>query len=170
MAAYCQDCGLPVAQGDLGRLSGGPYLALVLSSVFEHLTEHARWLTRANHLLGRGALFVTAQPTSRFLILASAPARLLRKDGELPRLHQGLCPPWHTVLFSIRGMVELAGRHGFELVEVRPMPQGREGGLVGLCQRTLEMVNRGGWYLVGRRWPLVVGHLFVFRKISEQGL
>jgi hypothetical protein len=60
-------------------------------------------------------------------------------------------------------MCQLLDRNGFDVVDVSPAPQGREPGLNGLLQRTLETVNRIGWSVSGIHWPLMVSHVFVFR-------
>jgi SAM-dependent methyltransferase len=164
MAAHCRAHGLPVCTGGIEALPEAAYSSLILCSVFEHLVEHDAWLQRANRLLRPGGIFITSQPTAPFLHFGAQIIRLGRKHVPLPKLHQGFCPPWHVVLFSIGGMETLVGRHGFDLVEVRPMPQGREGGITGMIQAALETVNAIGWRLMGTRWPLVIGHMFVFKK------
>jgi hypothetical protein len=58
----------------------------------------------------------------------------------------------------------LMAKHGFELLDIRPAPQGRAGGVIGLVQVAVETINRGGWKLMGRSWPLLIAHIFVFRK------
>ncbi len=165
MSRYCRERGLPVAQGTIGDLPETEYAALVLASVFEHLVDHRAWLVHANGLLRAGGLFVSLQPTAPFARLMGTVMRLGRRGAPLPQLHQIFCPPWHVALFSLAGMKTLAEEHGFELIEVRPAPQGREPGIAGLVQRALEAVNRAGWSLTGRRWPLVTSHIFVFRKL-----
>jgi len=61
----------------------------------------------------------------------------------------------------------MIARHGFEIVEIRPAPQGRLGGILGLIQVSLELVNKLGWRAWNTRWPLVTTHIFVFRKVSS---
>ncbi|HUW59466.1 MAG TPA: hypothetical protein VMZ06_00555 [Candidatus Bathyarchaeia archaeon] len=39
------------------------------------------------------------------------------------------------------------------------------GGLAGLVQRALQLINRAGWRLFERRWPLVIVHISVFKKM-----
>ena len=168
MASYCRNQGLPVVRGDIMALPGHGYAALVLTNVFEHLVEHEHWLSHANEILQPGGLFVTAQPTAHFARLAAQVFRLGRLNAPLPQLHQEFCPPWHAVLFSLKGMEQLAARHGFELISIRPMPQGRDPGLTGILQRILERVNNLGWLVLRVRWPLVIGHIFIFRKICAQ--
>jgi hypothetical protein len=34
-------------------------------------------------------------------------------------------------------------------------------------QRVFERVNRAGWFVFGVRWPLIIGHLFVFKKVCD---
>ena len=164
MLRYSFGRGLPVIPGGIEAFDSGDRAAVVMTNVFEHLVDHDQRLDRLASLLPERGIFITAQPTARFVALFGTLFRLGIKRLPLPQLHVILTPPWHTVLFSIRGIETLLGRHGFELIEVRPAPQGREKGLNGLLQRILEAVNRLGWRLAGTKWPLVIGHVFVFRK------
>jgi len=166
MAAYCQAQGLPVRQGDIALLPQDTYAALVLASVFEHLVDHDAWLAQARARLKSGGLIVSAQPTARFLTFMAQVLRLGSLRLPLPQLHQGFCPPWHTVLFSIEGMRRIAERNGFDLIEVRRYPQGRAQGLTGIVQRLLDAANCVGWLAMRERWPLVIGHIFVLKKTS----
>ena len=168
MAAHCRNLGLPVQAGNIDALNGKTYSALVMCSVFEHLVGHDEWLQKASQLLCTGGILVTGQPTAHFLHFAASVLRLGRTTAPLPQLHQSFCPPWHVVLFSISGMETLLSRHGFELVDIRPMPQGRAQGMVGWAQRGVEYINRVGWPVFGIRWPLVIGHIFVFRKSRDE--
>jgi SAM-dependent methyltransferase len=168
MAAHCRNLGLPVQRGEIDALSRKSYSTLVMCSVFEHLVDHEEWLRKANRLLSTGGILVSGQPTAHFLHFAAGILRLGRTTTPLPRLHQGFCPPWHAVLFSISGMETLLSRHGFELIETRPMPQGRTPGIAGWVQRGLECVNKAGWSVFGIRWPLVIGHIFAFRKARDE--
>lgn len=164
MVAACVKRGLPVRRGDVAGVDDGPYGAIVLSSVFEHLVDHDAWLEKARSLLEPGGLLVTMQPTARFAVFASSLMRFGIRSLPLPQLHQVICPPWHVVLFSIEGMRALMARNGFQLIEVRPGPQARNRGLIGLAQRMLGAVNRIGYSVVGIDWPTVISHIFVFQK------
>lgn len=167
MVAYCQRRGLPVRYGHLEALSEaeGSISAIVLCTVFEHLVNHGAWLTDANRLLKETGLLVSLQPTARFADFSGRLFRLGNIDRPLRRLHQVFCPPWHTAFFSFDGMKILASRNGFEMLEIRPAPQGREKGLIGIAQVCLESVNRVGWRLLDSRWPLLIAHTFVLRKV-----
>ena len=46
-------------------------------------------------------------------------------------------------------MKHLMAKHDFELLDIRPAPQGRIPVLMGLAQRVLETINRGGWEIDG---------------------
>jgi hypothetical protein len=164
MVAHCKAKGLPIERGDLFSLESEPHGALVMSAVFEHLVGHDAWLEHARTLLEPGGLFVSMQPTARFARVMGQAARMGIRKLELPQLHEVFCPPWHTVLFSIAGMERLFERHGFELLDVRPGPQGIGRGLTGLAKKTLGLVNAAGWPLFGTKWPFVICHIFVFRK------
>lgn len=164
MVAACKERGLPIAFKDIADEMETGNGAIVMSAVFEHLIEHDAWLDHAARLLRPGGLFISMQPTAHFARFVGGP--LARVTGRLPQLHQVFCPPWHTVLFSIAGMTALLRRHGFEPVEVRRGPHARGHGLGGIAQRALETVNRVGWNVLGTRWPLVISHIFVFRRLS----
>lgn len=165
MVAACQSRGLPIRYCDLADAEAKPHAAVVLSAVFEHLVEHDAWLAHARNQLAPGGLFVSMQPTAHFAAFAGG---LLRNPftKELPQLHQVFCPPWHTVLFSIEGMKTLMARNGFEFVEVRRGPQAKGPGMTGVLQRVVEAVNRAGWAMAGASWPLVISHIFVFRRVG----
>jgi len=164
MAAYCEREGIPVTHGDLDALPPDSVSTLVLIGVFEHLAEHAKWLDRAHRVLRPGGLLVVMQPTAKCATFLGTLFRVGRQNAELPQLHQTFCPPWHTALFSMKGMNNLAEDHGFNVVEVRPGLPGSASGLLGIAQRILTSVNRIGWAVAGNAWPLCVTHIFVFRR------
>lgn len=168
MCEHCISRGLPVKQGGIEQLEGRQRDLIVMAQVFEHLVQHDQWLDKLETLLPRGAIFITAQPTAPFPLFFGTLFRLGIRSLPLPQLHVILTPPWHTVLFSIEGMRILLARHGFELIDIQPAPQQRDKGLNGLLQRILQMVNRGGWKIAATKWPLVTGHICVFRKTAEQ--
>jgi SAM-dependent methyltransferase len=165
--AYAQARGLPIQRGDLQSLQGvdGQLSAITLLAVFEHLVNHGAVLRSAHRLLKQGGLFVTLHPTASFYNLIGKLVRLGNKRKPVPDLWGSFTAPWHTALLSIAATEQLVSRYGFRLLEVRPSPHGRLGGALGLAQRALEFVNRIGWALLGRRWPLVTTHIFVFEKI-----
>lgn len=167
--AYAQGRGLPVQKGDLQSLQGadGGLSAITLLAVFEHLVNHDAVLRSANRLLKPGGLFVTLHPTASFYNLVGNLARFGNKRKPVPDLWGSFTAPWHTALLSIEATEQLISRYGFRLLEIRPSPQGRLGGLLGLVQRALEFVNKIGWALLGKRWPLVTTHIFVFEKIGN---
>jgi len=167
MIEYCRQHDLPVDHGDITSVEGDSFSAIVLCTVFEHLVDHDNWLARANGLLETGGLLVTSQPTARFADVVGRLVRMGDIEAELPRVHRIFCPPWHTVFFSSDGMRTLASRHGFSVVEIRPAPQERAGGLAQIVAVCLEMVNRLAWPVLGERWPLIPGHIFVLKKEHE---
>jgi len=167
MADYCLSQGLPVLHGGLERLDGTRFSAIVLCTVFEHLTSHLLWLEKARSLISPGGFLITLQPTARFACAMGRIARLGKQDASLPRLHQVFCPPWHTAFFSFQGMKKLTGIAGFEAIEVRPAPQGRSGGVVGMMQWMLEKINNLGWLISGIRWPLIIAHTFILKRTDR---
>jgi len=166
MATHCRKKGLPVHHGDLSGLQNkeGQIGTFALNTVFEHLVAHDAWLSHVHRLLAPRGLFITLQPTAPFADFMGRLVRFGNMRAQLPALHQIFCPPWHTVFFSLDGMKQLMAKHGFELVDIRPAPQGRTPGLIGLAQVAVETINRFGWRLMGRSWPLLTAHTFVFRK------
>jgi len=165
--AYARRRGLPVTQGDLSVLKGqeGRLAAITMSAVFEHLVNHAAFLLTIHELLQDDGLFITMHPTAAIFNLLGNIVRLGDKTKELPDLAGSISAPWHTVLFSIEGTEQFISRHGFRLLEIRPAPQGRLGGFLGVIQISLEQVNRVGWRVFRTRWPLLTTHIFVFQKI-----
>lgn len=143
------------------------YDALTFSSVFEHLITHDASIDAAHRLLKPGGLLISLQPTALFPIFVATVIRLGMRRLPLPQLHHVLYPPWHTVLFSISGMTQLLSRHGFVPRSVHIAPQQRDMGWTLLAQRILERINHIGWRVAGTRWPLAVGHLFVFQKAED---
>jgi hypothetical protein len=137
-----------------------------MSAVFEHFVDHAAMLQSVHRLLKKDGLFVTMHPTAALFRLLGTIVRFGDRRRELPELAGTFTPPWHTVLFSVAGTEKFISRHGFRLLEIRPAPQGRLGGVLGLIQVSLELVNKVGWALFGKRWPLVTTHIFVFQKVS----
>jgi len=165
MADYCKTRGYTVHQGGLDCITQeASYDAIVLSSVFEHLVDHAGWFADAARVLKPGGVIVSLQPTAPFAVLGATIFRLGIKRVPLPQLHQIFCPPWHVALFSLKGMALLAERNGFEIVEIRPAPLQRGSGLTGTIQCTLSIINTLAHPIFGLSWPLWTGHIFVIRR------
>ncbi|MGH9429686.1 MAG: class I SAM-dependent methyltransferase [Terriglobia bacterium] len=162
----CRKRSLPVEQRSLSSLvsSGVRAEALVLSGVFEHLTDPVSFFRDANALLEDGGLLVSLQPTATFAQLIAWCCRLGSTSRPLPTLFGIFDAPWHVVLYSLEGMKLFAEKHGFELVEIRPAPQGRVKGFYGVIQFLAGIINVIGWAGVCSAWPLVTSHTFVFRK------
>ncbi len=164
----CRRRNLPVEQWSLGELAakGIKAEALVLSGVFEHLSDPAAFLREADSLLENGGLFVSLQPTAPFAQLLAWSCRIGSKSKPLPALFGIFDAPWHIVLYSMQGMKLIAERHGFELLEIRPAPQGRVKGFYGVIQFLAGILNVAGWAGFRTSWPLLTSHTFVFRKRS----
>lgn len=165
--AYAQQHGLPIQQGDLSTLTGceGQVAAMTMAAVFEHMFDHAAVLSAVHRLLTDDGLFITMHPTARAAHLFGNLFRLGDKHKPLPGLAGVIDAPWHTVLFSIDGTEQILSQQGFRVLEIRPAPQGRLGGLRGLAQILLEQVNKLGWRVLRTRWPLVTTHIFVCQKV-----
>jgi SAM-dependent methyltransferase len=168
--AYVSGRGLPIQQGDLKTLSAdnGRVSVITLMTVFEHLADHDALLQDAHRLLADDGLVVTLHPTAAFFNLAVGLLRIGNRHKELPDWGGAFAAPWHTALLSVEATKSLAARNGLEVIDIRPSPQGRFGGLLGVQQWVLEQINKVGWRLFGTTWPLVTTHIFVFRKISQR--
>jgi hypothetical protein len=166
MVAECRQRGLPVEQKPLDALvkEGSKAQALVLSGVFEHLLDPEAFLRNAYDVLEDNGLLVSLQPTGTFARLLASVWRFGDLNKPLPSIFWVFDPPWHVALYSLPGMRRLAEKNGFELTDVRFAPQGRMEGLYGIAQLLLEYVNRVGWAFFRSAWPLMVSHIYVFRK------
>jgi len=162
---YCNAHNMPVEQGSTEVFDQRRGIAAVLMcAVFEHLTTHREFLTQASQALGDDGVIITLHPTSKTFRLLAFLFRFGLSRRELPSLTGAFAPPWHTMFISIRGMKRLAERTGLEVCDVRPAPQGRLGGILGVIQSSLEAVNRLGWMILGAHWPLHTSHIFVLKK------
>lgn len=161
--------GLPVRQGgfEIIEADAEEPTCITLCAVFEHLSHHDQWMQRFSQRLPVGGYLVSLHPTAACYRLLGQLIRLGKRQKTLPELHGSFAPPWHTLLISLKGMNQLAQRHGFEMIAVHPASQGRAGGILGLIQKTLEITNRLGVRLLGLRWPLVTTHVFVMRKMGQ---
>lgn len=168
MVAYCQKNKLPVRHGDIKSLANmkEAFDAVVLCTVFEHLTNIEEFLQEMRKLIKNNGFFMSLHPTSIFPDLMIRLFRLWNQNNDLPALHKAFSPPWHTNLISLKGMEILMHRHGFELVSIAPALQSRANNVTRYLQIVLERINKMGWFLMGQRWPLVIAHVFVFRKIG----
>jgi SAM-dependent methyltransferase len=164
--AYARQRGLPVEEGDLSALQrvDKQASAVTFLAIFEHLVNHDRVLSDASRLLKDDGLLISLHPTAAFYRLFGTIMRLGNRHRELPSFAGAFAPPWHTTFLSIEATRQLFDRNGFRVLEIRPAPQGRLGGINGLMQIGLEYVNRIGWPLFGTRWPLVTSHIFICKK------
>jgi len=168
MSAYGKSRGLPIVQGSFDALKKMENIShIVMCAVFELLTDHHQWLRRFNGLLPIGGTIVSLHPTAACYSLVSTMVRLGKRNKELPELHGSFSPPWHTAFFSLKAMEIIAGKNGFKVVDILPASQGNVGGVTGYIQQALGLVNRIGWRVMGRRWPLVTTHIFVLKKIKD---
>jgi len=162
MVAYCRDVGIPITLGDLDSFPDQTFDAIVMCTVFEHLINHDEWLKKAHTKIKQNGLLISLQPTAHF---ASFAGTILKKSGELPDLNGAFSAPWHTGLISCKGMQILSERNRFKIIEIAMGSNTRREGLVGLLLRFIEAVNRIAYPIFKDRWPLVICHTFVFRKI-----
>lgn len=143
------------------------YSCVVMSAVFEHLLDHYSTMTALKKILKPNGLLICFQPTAHFAIFFSTLFRIGIKSLPLPQLHEVICPPWHTVLFTIKGMRMLAEKHGFEVLEILPGPVQSGPGFAGIIKNTLNKINTWMWPIFGEKWPLCICHVFILRKKTE---
>jgi hypothetical protein len=166
MVDECQRRRLPVERKTLAAMAeeNTKAGAIVLCGVFEHLLDPKAFLRSACDLLEEGGLFISLQPTAIFARLLAFIARAGNVRAPMPSMLWVFDPPWHVALYSVTGMKTIAGRNGFDLLEIRFAPQGRMRGIYGIAQLMLEYVNRIGWAVCKGSWPLMISHIYVFKK------
>ena len=169
MSSYCRQKGLPVEHWSFesDNKIDKNISAIVMCTVFEHLSNHHTWLRRFNRMLPLNGSMVTLHPTAACYTLIGKMIRLGNRNRELPEMHGSFFPPWHTAFFSLKAMEILAHQNGFGLIEIRPASQGRAAGFFGFTQRCLGVINRFGWFMMQHRWPLITTHVFVLRKMRN---
>lgn len=169
MVAYCQKKNLPVRYGDIKSLTNmsEAFGAVVLCTVFEHLTSIENFLQEMKKLIRKDGFFISLHPTSIFPDLMIRLFRLWSRNSDLPAIHRTFFPPWHTNFISLKGMEILVNRYGFELISITPALQSRANDFSRYLQIVLERINKLGFFLIGPRWPLIIAHVFVFRKIGN---
>jgi SAM-dependent methyltransferase len=163
---YCRATNKPVQKGstEVFQQRRGAVAAVLLCAVFEHLSAHQAFLEQAKEALQEDGVIISLHPTSKTFRLLAFLFRFGMSGRELPSLAGAFAPPWHTLFISVGGMRQLAERAGLEVCDVRPAPQGRLDGGLGVIQASLEAVNRVGWSVVGAHWPLHTSHIFVLKR------
>jgi SAM-dependent methyltransferase len=160
---YCQSRGLPAEVGDLRSLRGRRFGAIIMSFVFEHQTEYDQFLSDCRDVLAPSGVIVSIHPTAHAAYQLGMLFRLGVKRIRLPRLFWTFYPPWHTVIFSNRGISALAERCGFKLVGHHPAPIGRHSGIKLLVQYAIEAVNLIAVPIFGNTWMLIPAHIAVLK-------
>ena len=164
----CQDRGLNVVQGAIEYFKEkDEFTCIIMCSVFEHLSEHDRYITKCSSLLKEGGALIILTPTSLLPGLFVKFFRVFYPEKGLPELRQILTPPWHTLIVSIKGMKRFLNVHGFELERIEPVPLSRSRGAWGTVKKALNVLICIGFYLFGYNWPFVFFHIFVCRKIKQ---
>lgn len=166
LVAYAKKRGLPVSLTNINDLKlNNIYSAIIMSHVFEHLSDPEAKLRKIHKLLKSKGLFLTAQPTAAMTNILSRIIRLnnLNKQSALGIAYINLFI-WHIVIYSIKGMEILAKRNGFKLINVIPMPSVKSAGILGVFKKAFNTFNQIGEKLFPQKWPFHVAHLFIFRK------
>jgi len=164
--AYCRSQGLPVEEMDLDRMAseGRSFDAALLVTVFEHLVDHRERLDRiAKVLTPNGVLIVLVPTASLFGAVASAVRRVKRTD-EIPAVNGTFEPPWHTTILSVEGFERMLDGTPFALERVAASPSGSGRGVKRAIQTAATAVAVGGSRLFGKRWPIVLNHVFACRR------
>lgn len=162
---YCKRQGLNVSDVRLDQLAVAEerFSAVLMITVFEHLHDHAGTVTAIRKILEPRGLLLILIPTAGVFGWVAGMVQRFTGTEDIPAVNTTFCPPWHTVIFSVRGLDRLLTRNGFEQVDVRPAPSGAGEGLLGLAQRTATTVANAGFAAFGTRWPIVLNHLFTYR-------
>jgi len=159
----CQEKGLNVVHGDIGSIPEESASVIIMIAVFEHLLDHDDFLDRCKKALKSDGVLIILSPTAHF-------ASGLRKEDlqELPKAHNLFHPPWHTVLFTIKGMRYLMARHGLRLKCVKISPPGNKKGLDKIIRLFYIIINHIGFALT-EEFPFIVSHIFIIAKSKGKG-
>ena len=162
---YCRKQSLPVEAMDLDRLAreGKKFDAVLLVTVFEHLVDHRDRLRRLAALLGPSGALVVLIPTAALFGAVAGLIRRVRNTREIPAVNGTFEPPWHTTILSVKGFERMLDDTPFTLERVVASPSGSGRGLKRVIQTTATALSVGGTRFFGRRWPIVLNHIFVCR-------
>ncbi len=156
--------GLDVYAGDVSALpSGTRFSAVVMLFVLEHLVGHDALLDDVRGVVEPGGLIIITIPTSPFVVLAGRALRLFSPALEMPKFNETLTPPWHTVIFSVKGIRALMLRHGMPVERVLRSPKSKATGLLGVVKRVLGITEAVGFRIFGDKFPFMTSHTFVCR-------
>ncbi|MCX7018457.1 MAG: methyltransferase domain-containing protein [Candidatus Sumerlaeota bacterium] len=137
--------------------------AMIMTFVFEHLVDYDEFLEKCKKIIMRQGIIIIIIPTSPFIVKLWIIARFLGIKSDLPTFNEAITPPWHTVIFSSRGMRALMTRHGIDVERIQRSPKSRTGGLLGLTKIVLEFVEKVGFGLFGEKFPLMTAQTFICR-------
>jgi SAM-dependent methyltransferase len=167
---YCRRQSLPVQEMDLDRLtaSGARFNAILLVTVFEHLVDHRERLRRLSALLAPQGALVVLIPTASLFGAVAGMVRRVRNTREIPAVNGTFEPPWHTTILSVAGFERMLDGTPFTLERVAASPSGSGRGIKRVIQATATALAVGGDRLFGRRWPIVLNHIFVCRLSSAE--
>jgi SAM-dependent methyltransferase len=166
LVAHAKKRKLPVLNKGLKDIPDNEsFSAILMTHVFEHLTEPEEPLYQIKRLLKPNGLFLSIQPTAGMTNFLSRLLRLNNLDLESPfSLSYLSLNPWHIAIYSINGMETLANRCGFEMVDVIPMASLKNTGIIGLLRTFYNTFNKAGEKIFPKKWPFHVAHLFIFKK------
>ena len=122
--------GLPVHLGPIESLpaSAGPFDAVVMNHVIEHVPEPVALLRQATALMAVGGVLVAVTPN-----IESLGHRWFNSDWR------GLEPPRHLHLFNSRTLAEIARRAGLNDVRVTTSAANAE----GIAMPSMDLARKG---------------------------
>jgi SAM-dependent methyltransferase len=137
--------------------------AMIMNFVFEHLVDHDYFIQKCRELLLPSGLLIIIVPTSPFIVISWGIMKRLGYKSELPKFNEALTPPWHTVIFSSKGLRDLMLRYNIEVVDVMRSPKTRAKGLLGITKVILEVIETVGFGLFNEQFPFMTAQTFVCR-------
>lgn len=168
LVSIAQKKGLPIECKDLFKIDlWNSFSAVIMSHVFEHISDPEGSLRHVNKLLKSDGIFLTDQPTPNISHFITKVLRFNKYDKESYfKLNYINLNYFHIALYSIKGMEIIGKRCGFQLIDVIPMPSLKRKGINSLLSSVFTIVNIVGEKIFSTKWPLQVAYLFVFKKMN----
>jgi cyclopropane fatty-acyl-phospholipid synthase-like methyltransferase len=168
----CQERGLNCEVGDIDTLLKQGRVADMLFAVFvfEHLVDYPSFFKKVRQVLNKDGSLVIVIPTSPLVRLLGRLHRFVKPQEDVPQYGETISPPWHTMIFSIKGVRRLAQSQGFEVVEVSPCPKYRgKTRLINFIKFWLGWAEMIGGRVFGDVWPVMTANVFVLKPRDQEG-
>lgn len=152
-----REIGLDVAVGEVAEVARHDFDFVLMNHVIEHLPLPGKTLEEVRLHLKPGGYFIIRTPNSAGFL-----ARRFGADWR------GLEPPRHLNIFTVKSLERLAGKTGFEVIEIGSTNAMLQG--VYLESAELHASNLGGWRRRLTRlalrvaFPLVVSTASLLRR------